>query len=81
MYVLNLTHSPENFEFWECADTFWLVASNMEATLMTSGNQPPGVSDSIELELDNEVTRQTSESPRVLGETFQIERIVTEYGC
>ncbi len=53
----------------------------MEAALLTSGNQPPGVSDSIELELDGEVTRQTSESPRVLGETFQVEGIVAEYGC
>ncbi len=45
-----------------------------------SGSRHPGVSDSIELDNGDEVTRQASEGPKVLGEASWIERIVAEYG-
>jgi len=62
--ALNLNHSPEKWEFWESADTMCLVASGTGITLKTSEIRPPGVSDSIELELDSGVTRQASERPK-----------------
>lgn len=56
------------------------VASETEAALKTSGNRPPGVSDSIEIDEDIEVTRRASEKRKVLGEASRIEGIVAEYG-
>ena len=61
MCALNLTHSPEKKEFWECADLVDVSAGETGKAAKTSDTQPPGVSDSIELDNDNEVTRQASE--------------------
>ena len=81
MYALNLTHSPENPEFWECADPLIIGAGKTEGAFATSANRHPGVADSIELDNDDEVTRRASENhPKVLGETSRIDGIVTEYG-
>ena len=80
MYALNLTHSPENSTFWECADPLIIGAGKTEGALMTSADRHPGVSDSIELDNDDGVTRRASENhPKVLGETSQVEGIVAEY--
>ncbi len=57
MYALNLTHSPENSEFWECADPLIIGAGKTECALMTSTDRHPGVADSIELDNDDGVTR------------------------
>ena len=81
MYALNLTHSPEKPVFWVCADTVIVGAGETGDTIMMSGARPPGVSDSIEVDNDNEVTRQASDFTKVLGETSRIMRIVTEYDC
>ena len=81
MYALNLTHSPESSVFWEGADPLIIGAGKTEGALETSANRHPGVADSIELDNGDGVTRRASEnSPKVLGEASQIERIVTEYG-
>ena len=81
MYALNLTHSPENSTFWECADPLIIGAGKTEGALMTSANRHPGVADSIEFDNGDEVTRQASEnSPKVLGEASLVDGIVTEYG-
>ena len=80
MYALNLTLSPENNEFWERADPLPVGAGETEIALQTSGFRHPGISDSIELDNEDEVTRRASESPKVLGETFRIDGIVTEDG-
>jgi hypothetical protein len=79
--ALNLTLSPENWIFWDCAYPFTVGAGKTEGALETSANRHPGVTDSIEYDNDDEVTRQASENnPKVLGEASQIEGIVTEYG-
>ena len=71
MYALNLTHSPENPEFWECADPLIIGAGETEGALKTSANRHPGVSDSIEHDNDDGVTRRASEKhPKVLGESI-----------
>ncbi len=80
MYALNLTHSPEKALFWECADTMAGGAGETSNTTMTSGVRPPGVPDSIEVDNGIEVTRRAPDYIKVLGETSQIEGIVTEYG-
>ena len=80
MYALNLTLSPENKEFWERADPIAVGAGETGIAVLTSGFRHPGVSDSIEPDNDDEVTRQASEPSKVLGETFRIGRIVAEYG-
>ncbi len=64
MCALNLPHSPEKIEFWECADLVDISAGEMGKVLMTSVTQPPGVSDSIDLDNDNEVTGRASEGPK-----------------
>jgi hypothetical protein len=81
VYALNLTHSPENTNFWECADPLIIGAGKTGGALETSADRHPGVADSIELDNDDGVTRRASENhPKVLGETSQVEGIVTEYG-
>ena len=71
MNALNLPLSPEKMEFWECADLFDVSASETGMAILTSDIRPPGVSDSIELDNDNGVTRRASEKhPRVLGENI-----------
>ena len=60
MYALNLIHSPEKGEFWECADPVQRGAGNMESALLTSVFLHPGVSDSIELDNDDGVNRRVS---------------------
>ena len=80
MYALNLTLSPENCEFWECADPLIIGAGETEGALETSTDRHPGVADSIELDNGDGVTRRASENhPKVLGETSQVEGIVAEY--
>ena len=61
MYALNLTHSPENLEFWECADPLIIGAGKTEGALRTSADRHPGVADSIEFDNDDGVTRRASE--------------------
>jgi hypothetical protein len=81
VYALNLTLSPENPVFWDHADPLIMGAGETEGALRTSANRHPGVSDSIEHDNDDGVTRRASENhPKILGEASQIERIVTEYG-
>ena len=81
MYALNLTHSPENTTFWECADPLIIGAGKTEGAFTTSADRHPGVAASIELDNDDGVTRRASEKhPKVLGEASQVERIVAEYG-
>lgn len=46
---LNLIHSPEKGEFWECADPVQRGAGNTGNALLTSLVRHPGVSDSIDL--------------------------------
>ncbi len=80
MYALNLTLSPENCEFWECADPLIIGAGKTEGALMTSANRHPGVVDSIERDNGDGVTRRASENhPKALGETSQIDGIVAKY--
>jgi hypothetical protein len=62
--ALNLPLSPEKMEFWECADLFDVSAGETGKALETSDTRPPGVSDSIELDNDSEVTRRASEDPK-----------------
>jgi hypothetical protein len=50
VYALNLTHSPENPSFWECADPLIIGAGKTEGALETSANLHPGVADSIVLD-------------------------------
>ena len=64
MYALNLPHSPEKMEYWECADLVDVSAGETGKALQTSNTRPPGVSDSIELENDDGVTRRASEGPK-----------------
>ena len=81
MCALNLTLSPENCVFWDCADPLIIGAGKTEGALETSANRHPGVADSIELDNGDGVARQASENhPKVLGETSRIDGIVTEYG-
>ena len=81
MYALNLNQSPEKGGFWVWADPIGQGAGYTGGTLKTSANRPPGVSDSIELDNDNGVTRRASESTqRFLVKTSRIRGIVTEYG-
>ncbi len=61
MYALNLTHSPENTEFWDSADPLIIGAGKTEGVLETSTDRHPGVADSIELDNDSGVTRRASE--------------------
>ncbi len=76
----NLTHSPENCVFWECADPLIIGAGKTEGALETSADRHPGGADSIELDNDDGVTRRASENrPKVLGETSRIDGIVAEY--
>lgn len=71
MYALNLPLSPEKGKFWECADLLSVSAGETGMAIQTSDIRPPGVSDSIELDNDNGVTRQASEKhPKVLGESI-----------
>ena len=80
MCALNLPHSPEKMQFWECADLVDVIAGETVKAIQTSDIRPPGVSDSIELDNDDEVTRRASEVPKVLGEASRIAAIVAEYG-
>ncbi len=64
MYVLNLPLSPEKTSFWECADLVDVSAGETGKAIQTSDTRPPGVSDSIELDNDNGVTRRASEYPK-----------------
>ena len=81
MYALNLTHSPENSEFWDCADPLIIGAGKTEGAVETSADRHPGVADSIEPDNDDGVTRRASENhPKVLGETFRVDGIIAEYG-
>ena len=81
MYALNLTLSPENPVFWDCADPLIIGVGNTEGALETSADRHPGVADSIEPDKGDGVTRRASEThPKVLGEAFQVEGIVAEYG-
>ena len=81
MDALNLTHSPENSTFWECADLLRIGAGKMEGAFTTSANRHPGVADSIEPDNDDGVTRRASENHlKVLGEASQVEGIVAKYG-
>ena len=81
MYALNLTHSPENMNYWESADPLITGAGKTEGALKTSADRHPGVADSIEHDNDDGVTRRASENnPKALGESSLIEGIVTEYG-
>jgi len=61
VYALNLTHSPENCEFWDCAEPLIIGAGKTEGALRTSANRHPGVADSIELDNDDGVARRASE--------------------
>ncbi len=58
--ALNLTHSPENREFWVWADPLGLGAGHAGGALGTSADCPPGVSDSIELHNGMQVTRRAT---------------------
>jgi hypothetical protein len=81
VYALNLTHSPENPTFWECADPLIINAGKTEGALETSADRHPGVADSIELDNGDGVPRRASEKhPKVLGEASRIGGIVAEYG-
>jgi hypothetical protein len=62
--ALNLTLSPENKEFWECADPLVVGVGETGSALETSADRPPGVADSIELDNGDGVTRRASESPK-----------------
>lgn len=66
MYALNLTHSPENPEFWESADPLIIGAGKKEGAFLTSANRLPGVADSIELDNDDGVTRRAPDPPKSL---------------
>jgi len=56
-------------------------AGKTGGAIETSADRNPGVSDSIELDNDDGVTRRASEKhPKVLGEASQIGGIVAEYG-
>jgi len=57
VYALNLHRSPEKGEFWECADPVQRGAGNMGNEVQTSVFRHPRVSDSIELDNDDGVTR------------------------
>ena len=59
MYALNLPLSPENDPFWECADRFLMRVGHVEGASLTSTDQRPGVSDSIELNNAIGVTRRS----------------------
>jgi len=81
VYALNLTLSPENSVYWDCADPLIIGAGETEGTLEASADRHPGVADSIELDNDVGVTRRASEKhPKVLGEASYLEGIVAEYG-
>ncbi len=54
MYALNLPLSPENNQFWESADPVVVGAGDTEIALYTRGFRHPGVSDSIELDNDDD---------------------------
>ena len=62
MYALNLTHSPENTNFWDCADPLIIGAGKTEGAIETSADRHPGVADSIERDNDVGVTRRASEN-------------------
>ena len=64
MCALNLPHSPEKMQFWESADLVDVSAGETGIAVQTSDTRPPGVSDSIELDNDDEVTRRASERPK-----------------
>jgi len=64
VYALNLPLSPEKTEFWEYADLIDVSAGETDKALQTSVIRSPGVSDSIEVDNDNEVTRRASEYPK-----------------
>lgn len=64
MYALNLPLSPEKTVFWERADLIKGSAGETSVAIQTSDTRPPGVSDSIELDNDTEVTRRASEYPK-----------------
>ena len=51
-------------QFWESADLVDVSAGETGIAIQTSETRPPGVSDSIELDNDNEVTRQASEGAK-----------------
>ncbi len=71
MRALNLTLSPENSVFWDCADPLIIGAGKTEGALETSADRHPGVADSIEHDNDDGVTRRASENhPKVLGESI-----------
>ena len=82
MNALNLTHSPENTVFWDCADPLIIGAGKTEGALETSADRHPGVADSIELDNGDGVTRRASEkAPKgSLVKASQVVGIVTEYG-
>jgi hypothetical protein len=71
VFALNLTLSPENYVFWDCADPLIIGAGETEGALRTSTDRHPGVADSIEPDNDVGVTRRASENyPKVLGESI-----------
>jgi hypothetical protein len=51
-------------EYWECADLVDVSADETGKALQTSNSRPPRVSDSIELDNDDGVTRRASEGPK-----------------
>ena len=61
MDALNLTHSPENTNYWESADPLITGAGKTEGALKMSTDRHPGVADSIEHDNDDGVTRRASE--------------------
>ena len=60
MNALNLPLSPEKMEFWECADLVDVSAGETGIAIQTSDIRPPGVSDSIELHNDWQLTRRAT---------------------
>jgi len=64
VYALNLPLSPEREEFWERADPVEQGAGETGGAVETSADRPPGVSDSIEPDNGDEVTRRASERPK-----------------
>ena len=64
MYALNLTHSPENLEYWESADPFHAGAGHA-ASAKTSAKPTPRGPNSIELLKDRR--NQASDVTRLLG--------------
>jgi hypothetical protein len=81
VYALNLTHSPENTEFWESADPLIIGAGKTEGAFETSTDRHPGVTDSIELDNDDGVTRRPPDLTQIMkciGEWVHSESLIEE---